>query len=78
MSQENVELVRSIIQSWERGDWSRRLGAPRDRDGDQRTGRHPQLDGLGRDRQRWREFLSTWEEFRVEADEYRALDDEPR
>ena len=24
----------------------------------------------------WREFVSAWEDFRVEADEYRELDDE--
>jgi ketosteroid isomerase-like protein len=78
MSQENVELVRSIFAGWERGDFSSADWA------------HPQIEyaavgetptpgsakGLAEMAGRWRVFLRTWEEFRAEAEEYRELDDE--
>jgi ketosteroid isomerase-like protein len=77
MSRENVELVRSIYAAWERGDFSSADWA------------HPEIEfvsadgpapgvvsgkaGIAKD---FREWLSTWEEFRLEAVEYRALDTE--
>ena len=73
----NLELVRSILARWERGDfgsvaWAHAEikyaivddpGAP--------TG-----TGVPAMRRTWREFLSAWEDYRVEAHEYRVLDDE--
>jgi ketosteroid isomerase-like protein len=78
MSQENVELVRSIYARWGRGDFSSAewahpeieftiadLPAPVSR-----TGLAGMAEGY---RSHW---LSAWEEFRVEPEEYRELDDE--
>ena len=77
MSQENVELVRSIFAAWERGDYSSAEWA------------HPEIEfviadgptpgswtGVAAMAEAWREALSAFEELRAEADEYRALDDE--
>jgi ketosteroid isomerase-like protein len=73
----NVDLIRSIYAANERGDFSSAEWA------------HPEIDfafadgpapgswkGLEGMKQAWREFLSTWEDFRVKVDEYRDLDDE--
>ena len=74
----NVELVRSIFAAWERGDWSSAEWA------------HPEIElvmgpdapdpgswkGLAEMAAGMREFLSTWEEYRIEANEYRELDSE--
>ena len=74
MSQENVDLVRSIYTPWERGDFSSAEWA------------HPEIEfviadgptagswtGLAGMAQGYRDFLSAWEEFRVEAEEFREL-----
>ena len=73
----NVDLVRSIYADWERGRFSRADWA------------HPDIEvvgiggldagawtGLSAMRDMWREWLSAWDEWRVEAEEYRELDDE--
>jgi ketosteroid isomerase-like protein len=77
MSQENVEVVRSIFAAWERGDYSSAEWA------------HPEIafviadgptpgswTGVGAMAEVWRGALSAFETLRGEADEYRALDDE--
>jgi ketosteroid isomerase-like protein len=77
MSQENVEVVRSIFAAWERGDFSSAEWA------------HPEIEfafadgplpgswtGLNGMAESMRAFLSTWEEWRIEADDYRELDEE--
>ncbi len=77
MSQENVEIVRSIFAAWERGDYSSAEWA------------HPEIGlvvpdgptpgswtGVAAMVEAWRDALSAFEELRSEADEYRALDDE--
>ena len=77
MSQENVEIVRSIYAEWERGDYSRAEWA------------HPEIEyvtadgpdagtrcGLAAMSEGWRRFLSLWAEFHTEAEEYIALDDD--
>jgi ketosteroid isomerase-like protein len=77
MSQENVELVRSIFAAWERGDYSSAEWA------------HPEIafviadgptpgswTGVAAMAEVWREALSAFEVLRAEAEEYRALDDE--
>ena len=77
MSQENVEVVRSIYAAWERGDYSSAEWA------------HPEIGlviadgptpgswtGVPAILEVWRETLSLFEGLRAEADEYRAVDDE--
>jgi ketosteroid isomerase-like protein len=73
----NVDLVRSIYADWERGDFSSAEWA------------HPEIELVNDDgpapgtwkgaaamADSWRDFLGTWEEYRVEVEEYRELDDE--
>jgi ketosteroid isomerase-like protein len=77
MSQENVEIVRSIFAAWEGGDFRSAEWA------------HPEIalvvtdgptpgswTGIAAMAAMWRESLSAFEELHCEADEYRALDDE--
>jgi ketosteroid isomerase-like protein len=72
-----VELVRSIHAPFARGDYSSTEWA------------HPEVElvfadgpspgswtGVDAATEAWRDFLSAWEEFRIEVDEYRELDDE--
>src|SRR5205823_11724633 len=75
---ENVDLVRWIYAAWGRGDFSSGEWA------------HPEIEfvrvgsiegrmsrtGLAGMAAGWRDYLSTWEEYRAEAKEYRELDDE--
>ena len=77
MSQENVEVVRPIYAAWERGDFSSAEWAHPDiefvaADGLE-AGSHM---GVAQMAETWHTWLSAWEEYRVEVDEYRALDDE--
>jgi ketosteroid isomerase-like protein len=73
----NLDLVRSIYPAWERGDWSSAEWA------------HPEIEFVQADgptrwsvagaaalAEAWREFLDTWEGWRVEPEEYRELDEE--
>ena len=77
MSQENVEIVRSIYAAWEHGNYSSAEWA------------HPEIEfafadgpapggwtGLASMAEAMRDWLDSWEEFRQVADEYRELDDE--
>jgi hypothetical protein len=78
MSEENVELVRSIYGPWGRGDFRSAEWA------------HPEIEfviadfgplvgstkGLAGMAQTWRTFLGAWEQYRCEVAEYRELDDE--
>ena len=77
MASANVDLVKSIYADWERGDFSSAGWA------------HPEIEYVitdgpapgswtGRDGMAgaWRDFLRSWEEYRVKADEFRELDDE--
>ena len=72
-----MEIVRSIFAAWERGDYHSVEWA------------HPEIafvvadgptpgswTGVAAMAEAWREALSTFEELRGEADDYRALDDE--
>jgi hypothetical protein len=73
---ENLDLVRSTYAAWERGDYSSVDWA------------HPEIEFVGIDgpeagswkglaslAEGWSGFLSTWDTYRTEADEYRELDD---
>jgi ketosteroid isomerase-like protein len=75
MASANVELVRSIFAAWERGDFSSAAWA------------HPDIESVyadGPSPGRWtghfqegsRDFVGAWKDFRVEAEEFRELDDE--
>ena len=77
MSQENVEIVRSLYTKWKRGDFRSAEWA------------HPEIEFVSVDgptpgrwsgpagmAEGWGDFLSAWEEFAIEPDEYLELDDE--
>ena len=77
MASENLDLVRSIHAAWERGDYGSAEWADPEvewviADGPE-PGRWTGVAGLA---EAWRSFLSAWEELRVDAEEYRELDDE--
>src|SRR5947209_859439 len=75
MSQENVELVRSICAPWEHGDYSSAERA------------HPEIEvvsadgptpgswrGLAGMAEGYRGFLSAWDDVRTDVEEYREFD----
>ena len=75
MSQEDVEIVRSIYAAQERGDFGSAGWA------------HPEIEfviadgpspgrwtGLAAMAEAWRDFLRAWEEYRPQVEEYRQLD----
>jgi ketosteroid isomerase-like protein len=73
----NVDLVRSIYVAWERGDFSAIDWAHPEieyviADGPS-PGRWTGLPGLAAGARSW---LGAWEDFRLEADEFRELDDD--
>jgi hypothetical protein len=73
----NLDLVRSIHVAWERGDFSSTAWADPEVelvfvDGPDPGG----WRGLGEVAEGWRSFLSTWEEWHVEVEEFREIDDE--
>lgn len=77
MESENVELVRKIYASWERGDFSSTAWADPEiefvaigglQDGSWR--------GITEMAKAWGEFLSAWDDLRSEAEEFREIDDE--
>ena len=74
---ENLDLVRSIYADWERGDYSATEWAHPEIEfviaGGPAPGRWTGLAGLA---EGWREWLSAWEDFRPEAEEYREIDGE--
>jgi ketosteroid isomerase-like protein len=77
MSQENVEIVRSIYRAHERGDFSSVEWAHPEiqfviSDGPS-PGRWTGLAGMA---EAWRDFLRAWEEYRTQVEEYRQLDGE--
>ena len=74
---ENLQLVRSILAEWERGDFRSVHWA------------HPQIEfaivdepgspagrGVARMTRTWRDFLTAWADYRVEAHGYHELDEE--
>jgi ketosteroid isomerase-like protein len=73
----NLDLVRSIYAAWERGNYASVEWADPEIEYVFADGPAPArwtgLDGMS---EGWRDWLSAWEDFRVEADEYRELDAE--
>ena len=77
MSSANLSLVRSVFAAWERGDFSSVEWAPPDielvfadgPDPSNLTGLAEMSDGFG-------DFLSAWEDFHVQAEEYHEIDEE--
>jgi ketosteroid isomerase-like protein len=77
MSSANVELVRSIYSAWERGDYSSAGWAHPEIESVRADGLTPgSWTGLAGMAESVRDFMGAWEDFRIEADEYRELDDE--
>lgn len=77
MASANLELVRSIIEDWQRGDYSTAEWAHPDIEFMRPDGPEPGVwTGLGGLAAGTRYRLDAWEGFRVEADEYRELDGE--
>jgi ketosteroid isomerase-like protein len=74
---ENLDLVRSLFAAWERGDYGSTEWAHPEIEfviaGGPAPGRWTGLAGLA---EGWREWLSAWEDFRPEAEEYREIDGE--
>jgi ketosteroid isomerase-like protein len=77
MSSANLDLVRSIFTAWERGDFSSAEWADPEIEYIFADGPHPGtwigLSGMAKAN---RDFLTAWEDWCIEASEYRALDDE--
>ena len=77
MASANLDLVRSLYASWERGDWSSAEWADPEIDFVIADGPAPgNWMGLDRLEEGWRSILSAWEGLSSEAEEYRELDDE--
>ena len=77
MSHENVEVVRSICAAWDRGDYSAVEWADPDIEFVTADGPAPGAwRGLAGMAEGWRAWLSAWDDFSQEVDEYRDLDDE--
>jgi ketosteroid isomerase-like protein len=77
MASEALDVVRSLYAAWERGNFTSADWA------------HPEIDfeivggpaagswkGLPAMAKAWRDLMGAWEDVRIEADEYRHLDDE--
>jgi len=76
MASANVDLVRSIYAAWERGDFGSDEWAHSEIEFVAADGAETGKAGLAATAEGVREFLSGWENFRIEADEYRELDDQ--
>jgi ketosteroid isomerase-like protein len=71
----NLDLVRSIYQQWERGDWSYAWADPEIEylGGDGLESRV--TNGIAAMDASWRSFREAWGEFHPQAEEFRELDD---
>jgi ketosteroid isomerase-like protein len=77
MSQENVEIVRSVYAGWSRGDFSE--GDAFDPQVEFEMVDWPEAGssrGLDAMRRTWRGALSAWEDFRAEPGEFLAIGDQ--
>jgi ketosteroid isomerase-like protein len=74
MASANLDLVRSIYAAWERGDFSSIEWAHPEVEFVALGGPDPErCTGVAAMAERWREWISAWEDYRSEADEYREL-----
>src|SRR6476620_3766667 len=74
---ENLDLVRSILAAWERGDFSSTEWADPGVEWAFADGPEPGTRrGLSGMAKAHREWLGAWEDLRIEAEEYCELDDE--
>ena len=74
---ENLDLVRSIYANWERADFAHTEWAHPEIEFVMAEGPSPgSWTGLAGMAEGSREFLSAWEDFRAEAEEYREIDGE--
>jgi len=72
-----VEIVRSIYTMWERGDFTSAEWAHPEIEYVSADGPAPgSVTGLAGMAETFRDWLSTWQEWRVEAEEYRELDED--
>jgi ketosteroid isomerase-like protein len=77
MSQENVDLVRSIYADWERGEFGATQWADPDIEFVFDGGPSPGTQtGLADTAEAMRDFIDAWSDFRVKAEDYRELDEE--
>ena len=74
---ENLDLVRSILAAWARGDFSGTDWAHREITwgfvGGPEPGTWKGLSGMAKAHREW---LGAWEDLRIEVEEYRELDEE--
>jgi hypothetical protein len=74
---EHVNLVRSIYADWERGVWTSAAWARSDVEFAVADGPEPGVvRGVPAMAESWQQWLSAWEDYRLEAEEYRELDEE--
>jgi ketosteroid isomerase-like protein len=73
----SVDLIRSLYAAWERGNWGSAEWADPEIEFVGADGPDPfSVKGIDKLAEAWAEFLQSWEDYRVEAEEYRELDDE--
>ena len=76
MAAGTVEIVRSVLSDWERGDFSTTYWADPEIEYVIADGPAPgSWTGLTGTVEGVRSILSTWEDFRIEAEDYQELDD---
>jgi ketosteroid isomerase-like protein len=74
VSRENLDLVRSIYAAWERGDFSSADWAHPEIEYVHADGPSPgRWTGLADLAENARSWVSAWEDYRIEAEEYREL-----
>jgi len=73
---ENLDLVRSIFAAWQRGDYSATEWAHPEFEYVRADGSEPFRTGLAGMAKANRDWLSAWEDYRIEADDYREIDAE--
>ena len=77
MSSANLDLVRSLFADWGRGDFSSTEWAHPEIEFVRADGPEPgSWSGLPGMAERYSRFMSTWEDWRIEAQDYRELDPE--